>query len=353
LIALRDASSWRNPRSIPPFACNQTQAKLTLRWLLIITSATSITIARVTSWTLPYAASLTMRASLSGAVTSIAGKTGGTMQCATLTIALELDPQNKKLLIDNTKTYFLLRDYKQGREMRERLIALHPNEDRRWATAEFDVTLRADTRALHALLQKETEDDYDMSTERLRVALQERDTVAAERALERLRTLGEDAIDARDVGDAKFNQAYLEGLINRIKGDTASASSAFSKARLQQEKGVSPQPHNGSVLSVLGLIDAALGRKEDALREGRRALELTPPEKDSLDAADVLYYFAVICAWVGERDLAIEQLQASAKLPGGVSYAEICLDPHWDSLRNDPRFQKIVASLAPKEVSSK
>jgi DNA-directed RNA polymerase specialized sigma24 family protein len=97
-----------------------------------------------------------------------------------------------------------------------------------------------------------------------------------------------------------------------------------------------------------GLIDAALGRKEDALREGRRALELTPPEKDSLDAADVLYYFAVICAWVGERDLAIEQLQASAKLPAGVSYAEICLDPHWDPLRADPRFEKIVAALAPR-----
>jgi hypothetical protein len=85
------------------------------------------------------------------------------------------------------------------------------------------------------------------------------------------------------------------------------------------------------------------------LREGRRALELTPPEKDSLDAADVLYYFAVICAWVGERDLAIGQLQASAKLPAGVSYAEICLDPHWDPLRADPRFEKIVAALAPKD----
>ena len=79
-----------------------------------------------------------------------------------------------------------------------------------------------------------------------------------------------------------------------------------------------------------------------------RALELSPPEKDSLDAADVLYYFAVICAWVGERDLAIEQLQASARLPAGVSYAEIRLDPHWDPLRGDSRFEKIVASPAPR-----
>jgi serine/threonine protein kinase/tetratricopeptide (TPR) repeat protein len=267
--------------------------------------------------------------------------------------ALELDPQNREILGGNTQIYFLLHDYKKAREMRERLVALHPKEDRRWAAAEFDVILRADTRAMHALLQKETADDYEMSVERLRLALGERDTVAAEQALERLRTLGEDAINLRGVGDVKFNRAYIEGLRNRLKGDAVSANSAFTRARMQQEKAVSLQPQKGPGLSVLGLIDAALGRKEDALREGRRALELSPPEKDSLDAADVLYYFAVICAWVGERDLAIEQLQASAKLPAGVSYAEICLDRHWDPLRGDARFEKIVASLAPKEIATR
>jgi serine/threonine protein kinase/tetratricopeptide (TPR) repeat protein len=262
--------------------------------------------------------------------------------------ALELDPQNRLILGGNTQIYFLLRDYKKAREMRERLVALHPKEDRRWASAEFDVILRADTRALDALLQIETEDDYETSVERLRLALRDRDTAAAERAVERLRTLDEDAINLRGVGDAKFNRAYVEGLINRLKGDAVSANSAFTRARIQQEKAISLQPQKGPVFSVLGLIDAALGRKEDALREGRRALELSPPEKDSLDASDVLYYFAVICAWVGERDLAIEQLQASAKLPAGISYAEICLDRHWDPLRGDPRFEKIVTSLAPK-----
>jgi serine/threonine protein kinase/tetratricopeptide (TPR) repeat protein len=262
--------------------------------------------------------------------------------------ALELDPQNRLILGGNTQFYLFLRDYKKAKEMFERLSALHPNEDHQWVTAELDVILRADTRAMHALLQKQTEDDYEMSVDRLRLALRERDTVAAERALERLRTLDEDAINVRGVGDAYFSRAYLEGLIDRLKGNAVSANSAFTRARMQQEKAVSLQPQKGPALSVLGLIDAALGRKEDALREGRRALELSPPEKDSLDAADVLYYFAVICAWVGERDLAIEQLQASAKLPAGVSYAEICLDRHWDLLRGDPRFEKIVASLAPK-----
>jgi serine/threonine protein kinase/tetratricopeptide (TPR) repeat protein len=262
--------------------------------------------------------------------------------------ALELDPQNRQILGGNTQIYLFLRDYKKAKEMRERLVALHPKEDRRWATADLDLILRADTRAMHALLQKETDDNDEVSIERLRLALREHDTVAAERALERLRTLGEDAINVRAVGDATFNRAHLEGLIDRMKGDAVSAKSAFTRARMQQEKVVSLQPQKGPFLTVLGLIDAALGRKEDALREGRRALELTPAEKDSLDAADVLYYFGVICAWVGERALAFEQLQASARMPAGVTYAEIRLDPHWDPIRDDPRFEKIVDSLAPK-----
>ena len=70
-----------------------------------------------------------------------------------------------------------------------------------------------------------------------------------------------------------------------------------------------------------------LGRKEDALREGRRALELAPPQKTHWMAADVLYYYAVMCAWTGERDLAIEQLARSAKIPAGRTYAELRLDP--------------------------
>ena len=86
------------------------------------------------------------------------------------------------------------------------------------------------------------------------------------------------------------------------------------------------EPDYGPILSVLGLIDAALGRKEEALREGHRALELAPIAKDSLDGADVLYFYAVICAWTGERDLAIEQLETLAKIPAGPSYGDLRLE---------------------------
>ena len=103
----------------------------------------------------------------------------------------------------------------------------------------------------------------------------------------------------------------------------------------------------------MGLIDAGLGRKEEAIREGRKAVELTPIAKDSLVGPEIVSNLATIYAWTGERDLAIEQLQIAAKLPNGVHYGDLRLDPIWDALRGDPRFEKIVTSLAPKEIVSK
>ncbi len=72
--------------------------------------------------------------------------------------------------------------------------------------------------------------------------------------------------------------------------------------------------------------------------------------KNALDGPDVLYFYAVICAWTGERDLAIEQLETLAKIPAGTNYGDLRLDPDWDPLRGDSRFEQIVASLAPKDA---
>ncbi len=144
----------------------------------------------------------------------------------------------------------------------------------------------------------------------------------------------------------------MEGLVARIKGDATAAQKAFEAARAFYEKEHRDDPGYGPSLCILAMIDAALGRNQEALQEGRRALELSPLTKDSLDGADVLYFYAVTCAWAGERDLAIEQLQKLAKTPGGLTYGDALFSLYWDSLRGDPRFEKIVASLAPN-VSQK
>ena len=108
------------------------------------------------------------------------------------------------------------------------------------------------------------------------------------------------------------------------------------------------QPDYGPAVCILALIDAGLGRKEEALREIRRAVELVPIEKDSLNGADMIQYSAIVDAWVGEKDLALQNLAKAAQLPGSLSYGRLKLLPWYDPLRGDPRFEKIVNSLAPK-----
>ena len=201
---------------------------------------------------------------------------------------------------------------------------------------------------MHAVLEKILADNPESADLRFDLALYERDAVAADHAL----GMCEDTFDAGR-GGMQLSRAYLQGSVARMKGDAAAAHVAFTVARAQQEEAVRAQPDYGPPLCVLGLIDAGLGRKEEALREGRRALELALIAKDSFDGVDVLYIYAVICAWTGERDLAIEQLETLAKIPAGPSYGDIRLNPNWDPLRGDPRFEKIVASLAPKEIANR
>jgi len=270
--------------------------------------------------------------------------------------AMELDPRNVKIFTGAAVTYSVMRDYGQARETSDRLITLEPNNiHARVLRARIDFDERADTRPLHAVIEKILRDDPASAGNlvgwRFYLALYEHDFASADRALAPLIENKHTTFRVR-WDEIYFSRAYAEGLLARIKGDAAAARAAFTAARAQEEA-VRARPDDGQTFCLLGLIDAGLGRKEEALREGRRALELIPVAKDTNAGPQVLYFFAVICAWTGERDLAIEQLETLAKMPLGVSYGELRLDPHWDPLRGDPRFDKIVASLAPKETVSK
>ncbi len=148
-------------------------------------------------------------------------------------------------------------------------------------------------------------------------------------------------------GPLQFNRQFLEGVIARMTKDEEKARSAFTVARVEQQKLVQAQPNYGPPLCVLGLIDAALGRKDEALREGRRAVELYHTEKTGWDKNVLDKYLAMIAAWAGDKNLACEQL---AIAQGSYAYGELKLVPLWDPLRGEPCFEKIVASLAPKAV---
>jgi serine/threonine protein kinase/tetratricopeptide (TPR) repeat protein len=268
--------------------------------------------------------------------------------------AVELDPQNAERLGALRDTYRMMRAYKQARETADRRLALKSNNIAPTLSRfQIDVEERADTRPLHAVLEKTLRNNPavagSMVADRFILALYERDFAAADRVLA--------SLTDREFGEIKpsiyFNRAIAEAVIARAKGDVAAAHDAFAAARPKVKKAESEDPSHGGTHAALGLVYAGCGLKEEALREGRRALELTPVAKNAVDGAGVLYFFAVICAWTGERDLAIEQLETLAKIPAGASYGDLRLDPLWDSLRGDPRFEKIVASLAPKESSSR
>ena len=146
-----------------------------------------------------------------------------------------------------------------------------------------------------------------------------------------------------------FSRKFGEGLVARARGNAAEAQAAFTVARMQQAEVLRLQGDYAPALCVLGMIDAGLGRKEEALREGRRAVEMLPVERDALNGLRVREFLAIIYAWTGEKDLACEQLAATTKLPASASYGQLRLHPYWDPLRGDPRFEQIVSSFSPKE----
>src|SRR5437763_1935394 len=145
-----------------------------------------------------------------------------------------------------------------------------------------------------------------------------------------------------------FPRAWCEGVLARFRGDGEKARFEFTAARAEVEQVVKQQPDNAPGLCVLGLIDAALGNRRDAVHKSKRAVALLPVAKDSVDGPRMIKYLALTYAWAGKKDAALTELSAAVKLPGYLSYGELKLDPMWDPLRGDPRFDKIVASLASK-----
>ncbi len=264
--------------------------------------------------------------------------------------ALELDPRNLNTLNNLGDSYGSLRRYPEQKSNFDRILAIEPNNLAVKAERAFvEVNWKADTGPLHQLINEIRARNPaampQIAPWWLECALAERDVAAAKDALlaSDQFPLGFDAIH--------FTRPFVEGVIARMTNDEQKAQLAFAAEHAEQEKTVQAQPDYGPAWCVLGVIDAALGRKEDALREGRRAVELLPVERDSVNGLHMIEYLAMTAAWVGEKDLACEQLARAIRYPmypSAVSYGELKLMPWWDALRGEPCFEKIVASSAPK-----
>jgi TolB-like protein/Tfp pilus assembly protein PilF/class 3 adenylate cyclase len=260
--------------------------------------------------------------------------------------ALELDPRNFYILQQIARSYDYLRRYPDEVAILNRALTIMPQDAGvRLQRVVIDLERRADTKPLHlfieTILRENPQAAEGLVDQWLYLALCERDHDSASRALSVMPENG-----YTNEGFA-FPKSWCEAVVARARGDALAERTALTAARAQVEKTVREQPEYAQALCVLGMIDAGLGRKADAIREGRRAIELLPVTKESINGSLVMEYLAVIYTWVGENDLAFDQLEATARIPSPLTYGDLALHPFWDSLRGDPRFEKIVASLAP------
>jgi len=270
--------------------------------------------------------------------------------------ALAVDPRNQVTLYDASQTYFGLRDWQNALRGLDRVLALAPDsvnvKIQRGYTEFFWKGSTAPIKAALESIPANLDPDGIVTFARWDVSLMDRDPAAAERALAvcRLETITSQP-------GAPLPKSYLQACIDLVRGDNASAQKNFEAARPAIEKTVSDSPQAATQHAQLGLLYAFMGRKEDALRETQRAVELKPISQDVIEGAVAQGFQALVFARTGEIDKAVSAIERLLTTPFAVDYADdsITLSDlktrwEWDPLRNDPRFRKILAGPEPKTI---
>jgi len=263
--------------------------------------------------------------------------------------ALDLDPRDSFVLQQIALTYQCLRDYEREAIFLDRAMQVAPNDIQlRLNRAAVELDQKGNIEPLRtsikAILESDPNSAGNVADSQLIVARYTRNSTEATRALSALTTDG-----CRTEG-LPFPKSFCEGLVAREAGNSDAAQISFERARHQVEQILQHQPKYAEALCVIGVIDAALNRKDDAVREGRLAVDLLPVTKDSINGALLLQYLGVIYLWTGEQSAALDALEAASKLPGYLSYGQLRLDPVWDPLRGDRRFEAVVQSLQRKTL---
>jgi tetratricopeptide (TPR) repeat protein len=261
--------------------------------------------------------------------------------------AFELDPRNPRFVNGLSLVYDFLRRYEDEEALFARAALANPSTRNYSEMVRAQIQLQKGdlkgARVTLGTLPSDYDPDGGTTWTRMNLALYERDLDRAASLL------------ASWKGETLFGGAglqvpttYWEGVIARARGDAAKSADAFSRARKTLEASLSAKGENPLLLATLGLVDAGLARKDDALRAGRRAVELRPVSQDAMDGTEVLTSLALIYTWVGDNDAAIEQLKFLVKTPASISYGRLKFDPAWDSVRGDPRFAELLNALQPR-----
>jgi TolB-like protein len=257
--------------------------------------------------------------------------------------AVKLDPRNPNAVNLLTDTYVLTRRFPEAIRTYDRAIAAGlqvPIIFVRKAAIEFAATGNATVlRAALAAAPPDLDVGGGETPMRILLALIGRDYDGAAKALA--------ASPRDDFQEVDFSfyypRAWYEAVIARAQGDRTRAQTAFAKTRIILEARLNQKPDDPRTLAVLAQVDAGLGKKEEALREASRAVELMPMTRDAYDAPLVLQGLAQVYTWTGEKDLAMQTLQNLLKVPGYLTYGYLRVDPAWDPLHGEPRFEALVA----------
>ncbi len=269
--------------------------------------------------------------------------------------ALALDPQNPNPISDLAYTLYAMREFRASEEVYDQLINRVPDQpmlkiQKEWFINFMKTGDDSAVRSAVAELPVSTAMDRGVSSLNIGFALNDRDWPKAKQLLEQVKG-GE--IGGEDDGNFGYATVPVPAgcysiLLARLQGEKPDANPSFAEAREQLSQKVRASPGNALLLSALGIVDALLARKEDSIKEARRAVEILPISKDAMDGPGVLANLAVVYAWTDEPDLAFEQLGVLAKTPEGVYYGQLKADQLWTPIRNDPRFEKLLAELAPR-----
>jgi len=264
--------------------------------------------------------------------------------------AVDLDPRNFVVLLEAGSTFAGTHRFAEARKLFQRALGIRPNDS--FATNLLGFGYFAESgepgawrKELDAVAQQGPEAARSIAFPLLLCSWAQRDRATAEKAVAMIPTEGV----ANSFDEASVPREYCVGRTAWLFGDRQLAQTALTAAHGIFTRAVEQQPDYGQAWSYLGLTDAMLGRRDDAIREGKRACEILSYEKDTWTGGIWIGNLAQIYARCGDKDAALEQVEKAARLPAGVTYGELKSDPEWDSLRGDPRFEKILASLAPKE----
>ena len=265
-----------------------------------------------------------------------------------------IDPRNSVTLYDAAQTYFGIRDWPNAVKGMDRVLALAPDSlNVKIQRAYMEFFWKGSTAPIKSVLESiapNLDPDGVVTFSRWDVALMDRDPNAAERALTSARL--ENFVAPTGIPMPK---SYLAGCVALVRGDDARAQQEFETARPILEQVVMASPQDGIRHAQLGFLYALMGRKDDALREGRRGEELTSVSKDIVNGGTVQGFLALIYARNGDTDHAIQLIERLLTTPFAVDYCDVSITLsdlrqrwEWDPLRKDPRFQKILASPEPK-----